>query len=57
MGAEIDAHDAVFRINYPPTEKFEARSRVYVVWCSIYVSGFGTKYWWFEVCRVCVSGL
>jgi len=23
MGAEIDAHDAVFRINYPPTEKFE----------------------------------
>ena len=23
MGAEIDDHDAVFRINYPPTEKFE----------------------------------
>ena len=23
LGAEIDEHDAVFRINYPPTENFE----------------------------------
>lgn len=23
LGEEIDEHDAVFRINYPPTENFE----------------------------------